>query len=70
MDDGFPPDFLAGLEPENQELIKNIMADAKNGTLEKKATAMAMATKKDDEEREQNSMLFCGNCKILVKKNS
>jgi len=66
MDDGFPPDFLAGLElsSENQEVIKNIMADAKNGTLEKKVTAMAMATKKDDEERERNSMLFCGNCKI------
>ncbi len=64
MDDLFPPDFLAGLEPENQELIKNIMADAKNGTLEKKVTTMAMAAKERDEKRELNSMLVCGSCKI------
>lgn len=60
----FPLEFIASLEPENQELIKDIMADAKNGTLKEKLTSMAMDTIEGEEKRAQDSMLVCGRCKI------
>ena len=58
------PEFLATLEPKNQEIIAKLLAATEDGTLEEDLSKMAKATNESDEKREQDSQLVCCRCHI------